>query len=99
MSNITLSIGGRAYTVACADGEESHVAGLGRMIDAKVGAMDGVASQNESRALLFAALLLALIAAEILLSRRLRQWHSALQPTLAQPQMQQGEGPVGPIQR
>ena len=59
MSNITLSIGGRAYTVACADGEESHVAGLGRMIDAKVGAMDGVASQNESRALLFAALLLA----------------------------------------
>ena len=49
--------------------------------------------------LLFAALLLALIAVEILLSRRLRQWHSALQPTLAQPQMQQGEGPVGPIQR
>ena len=49
--------------------------------------------------LLFAVLLLALIAAEMLLSRRLRQWHSALQPTLAQPQMQQGEGPVGPIQR
>ena len=47
--------------------------------------------------LLFAALLLAMIAAEILLSRR--QWHSALQPTLAQPQMQQGEGPVGTIQR
>ena len=49
--------------------------------------------------LLFAALLLAMIATEILLSRRLRQWHSALQPTLAQPQMQQGEGPVGTIQR
>lgn len=59
MSNVTLSIGGRAYTVACADGEEAHVAGLGRMIDAKVSAMDGAASQNESRALLFAALLLA----------------------------------------
>ena len=49
--------------------------------------------------LLIAALLLAMIATEILLSRRLRQWHSALQPTLAQPQMQQGEGPVGTIQR
>lgn len=49
--------------------------------------------------LLFAVLLLALIAAEMLLSRRLRQWHSALQPTLAQAQMQQGEGPVGTIQR
>lgn len=59
MSNVTLSIGGRAYTVACADGEEAHVAGLGRMIDAKIASMDGAASQNESRALLFAALLLA----------------------------------------
>ena len=49
--------------------------------------------------LLFAALLLAMIAAEILLSRRLRQGHSALQPTLAQAQMQQGKGPVGTIQR
>jgi len=59
MSNVTLSIGGRAYTVACADGEEAHVAGLGKMIDAKIAAMDATASQHESRALLFAALLLA----------------------------------------
>jgi len=59
MSNVSLSIGGRTYSVACADGEEAHVAALGRMIDAKIGAMDGQASQNESRALLFAALLLA----------------------------------------
>ena len=29
MSNVTLSIGGRSYTVACAEGEESHVLGLG----------------------------------------------------------------------
>jgi cell division protein ZapA len=57
MSNVTLQIGGRAYTVACAAGEEDHVAGLGRMIDDKVQAMG--TGHNEVRQLLFAALLLA----------------------------------------
>ena len=33
MSNVTLTIGGRDYTVACAAGEETHVVGLGRLID------------------------------------------------------------------
>jgi len=59
MSNVALSIGGRSFTVACADGEEDHVAGLGRMIHDKVAAMGEGGSQNESRMLLFAALLLA----------------------------------------
>ena len=59
MSNVTLHIGGRAFTVACATGEEEHIAGLGRMIDAKLHAMGGTAGQNETRMLLFAALLLA----------------------------------------
>lgn len=59
MSNVDLSIAGRTFTVACAVGEEDHVAGLGRMIDAKLQAMGGMANQSESRALLFAALLLA----------------------------------------
>ena len=59
MSNVTLSIGGRDYTVACAVGEEAHVAGLGRLIDAKLATMDAAAGQAESRSLLFAALLLA----------------------------------------
>lgn len=59
MSNVTLSIGGRSFTVACADGEEAHVAGLGRMIDAKLADMGGMANQSEARMLLFAALLLA----------------------------------------
>ena len=98
MSNVALRIGGRDYTVACAEGEEDHVRALGAMIAGKVDEM-GSSAQGEVRQLLFAALLLAMIATEILLSRRLRQWHSALQPTLAQPQMQQGEGPVGTIQR
>jgi cell division protein ZapA len=58
MSNVTLQIGGRSYTVACAEGEEAHVQGLGRLIDEKVQTVGG-ASLNEVRQLLFAALLLA----------------------------------------
>ena len=59
MSNVTLSIGGRNYTVACGPGEEEHIAMLGRTIDGKLAEMPNVASQSEGRALLFAALLLA----------------------------------------
>jgi cell division protein ZapA len=59
MSNVTLSIGGRQFTVACAEGEEDHVSQLGRMIDSKLTAMGDMAGQNEARMLLFAALLLA----------------------------------------
>ena len=59
MSNVKLHIGGRDFTVACAEGEERHVSGLGEMIAAKIGAMGDISSQSESRMLLFAALLLA----------------------------------------
>lgn len=59
MSNVRLEIGGRQFTVACAEGEESHVAGLGEMIAAKITAMGDLSAQSESRMLLFAALLLA----------------------------------------
>jgi cell division protein ZapA len=58
MSNVALSVGGRNYTVNCAAGEEDHIAELGQMIDAKIASM-GAAGQNETRNLLFAALLLA----------------------------------------
>lgn len=58
MSNVALWIGGRSYTVNCATGEEDHIAELGAMIDAKLTAM-GAPGQNETRNLLFAALLLA----------------------------------------
>lgn len=58
MSNVALLIGGRTYTVNCAAGEENHIAELGEMIDAKLATM-GTAGQNETRSLLFAALLLA----------------------------------------
>lgn len=57
MSNVSLHIGGRTYSVACAAGEEDHVGDLGRMIDEKVQTMGG--GHTEVRQLLFAALLLS----------------------------------------
>lgn len=60
MSNVTLSIGGREFTVASADGEEGHIAMLGRLIDDRLRSMGSAATgQSESRMLLFAALVLA----------------------------------------
>jgi cell division protein ZapA len=59
MSNVTLSIGGRDYAVACAEGEEAHVRGLGALIDGKIKAMGATAGHSETRDLLFATLLLA----------------------------------------
>lgn len=58
MSNVTLSIGGRSFSLACEDGEEAHVGQLGRLIDAKITAA-GAATHSEARMLLFAAILLA----------------------------------------
>jgi cell division protein ZapA len=59
MSNVTLAIGGRSYTVAYAEGEENHVLGLGSLIDGKLAAMGDMTGQAETRMLLFASLLLA----------------------------------------
>ena len=59
MSNVTLSVGGRPYTVSAADGEESHIEMLGRMIAERAQRAGGGAGQSEPRMLLFAALMLA----------------------------------------
>lgn len=59
MSNVVLAIGGRNFTVASAEGEESHIEMLGRMIDDRLKAMGGASGQSETRMLLFAALVLA----------------------------------------
>ena len=59
MSNVALTIGGRKFSVACAEGEETHVAALGRLIDGKLRDMGDLATQSEARMLLYAALLLA----------------------------------------
>ena len=58
MSNVTLRIGSRDYTVACDEGQEQHVRALGQMIAGKVADL-GSSAQGETRQLLFAALLLA----------------------------------------
>ncbi len=59
MSNVSLQIGGRPFTVACAEGEEAHLEMLGRMIDERVRKLGAVAGQSESRMMLYAALFLA----------------------------------------
>ena len=59
MSNVNLTIGGRFYKVACAEGEEAHIEGLGRTIDGKLADLPNIGGQSEARTLLFAALLLA----------------------------------------
>ncbi|MET1755977.1 cell division protein ZapA [Novosphingobium sp. RD2P27] len=58
MSNVDLVIGGRRYTIACADGEEGHIAELGGMIDTMV-STGSLRAQSEQRMLLYAALMLA----------------------------------------
>ncbi len=59
MSNVTLTIGGRHYTVACGPGEEDHIGMLGRTIDSKLAGLPNMTGQSEPRTLLYAALLLA----------------------------------------
>ena len=59
MSNVVLPIGGRNYTVACADGEEAHVIDLARDIDERMAAIPGLGGQSDPRAFLYVALLLA----------------------------------------
>lgn len=59
MPDTRLTIAGRVYSVTCQPGEEQHLARLGTMLDAaarKAGASGGL---TETRALLFAGLLLA----------------------------------------
>ncbi|GGD49976.1 cell division protein ZapA [Erythrobacter arachoides] len=59
MSNVTLDIAGRKYTIACAPGEESHIEALGAAIDAKLSQLDNLTGQSPERILLYASLLLA----------------------------------------
>lgn len=59
MSNVTLSIAGRKYTIACAEGEERHIEMLGASIDAKLAQLDNLTGQSPERILLYATLLLA----------------------------------------
>jgi cell division protein ZapA len=59
MSTVTLTIGPKNYPVACADGEEAHIAALGAMIAEKYALLGASRAPLEAQNLLFAALFLA----------------------------------------
>jgi cell division protein ZapA len=60
MADVRLSIAGREYIVTCKDGEETRLLSLGAMVDEKAREAGGPSGGlNESRLLLFSALLLA----------------------------------------
>lgn len=59
MSTVTLSIGPKSYTVACADGQEAHIRALGAMIAEKYAQLGSARAPLEAQNLLFAALFLA----------------------------------------
>jgi cell division protein ZapA len=82
MSNVTLDIAGRRYTIACAAGEEAHVGMLGASINARLASLPNVAGQSEPRTLLYAALLLA---------DELHEARKAAQPVERTPEMQQAQ--------
>ena len=61
MPLVNVLINGRAYTVACDDGEESHLRELGQFLDKKVRELAGTVGgqASESRLLLMAGLIIS----------------------------------------
>lgn len=59
MSTVALTIGPKSYSVACADGEEAHVAMLGAMVAERYERLGTARAPLEAQNLLFAALFLA----------------------------------------
>jgi cell division protein ZapA len=60
MPQVSVTINGRAYPVACDEGEEDRIRELARMIDSKVaGFARQVGQAGEARLLVLAALVLA----------------------------------------
>jgi len=60
MAQITVTINGRGYPVACSDGEEQRITELARYIDAKVkGFAQELGQIGEARLLVLTALILA----------------------------------------
>jgi len=60
MPLVNVMVNGRAYTIACDDGEEEHLRDLARMVDAKSReVLSSVGQVGDARLLLMAALLIA----------------------------------------
>ena len=60
MSQVIVQINGRNYTMQCDDGQEEHLRGLARMIDAEINAIRGSVGQlGDLRLLIMASLVIA----------------------------------------
>lgn len=60
MAQVTLTIAGREYNVACRDGEEPHLRSLGALLDSHAAtASQASGGLNSERTLLYIALILA----------------------------------------
>lgn len=59
MSTVTLTIGPKSYSIACADGEEAQIEALGAMVAEKYTKLGLARAPLEAQNLLFAALFLA----------------------------------------
>ena len=60
MPLVNVLVNGRAYTVACDEGEEAHVRELGQYVDKRVRELSGSVGQvGDARLLLMAALVVA----------------------------------------
>ncbi len=60
MSLVDLAVGGKSYSVSCADGQEAHLARMAEMVDARVAKLTRSGHPpEEARLLLLAALMLA----------------------------------------
>ena len=60
MAQVEVTVNGRSYMVACDDGQEAHVARLGRYVDQKVQSLVKTVGQvGDARLLLMASLLVA----------------------------------------
>jgi len=60
MSQITISINGRDYSIVCDDGQEQHLTRLAEYLDARVGELvDSVGQIGDARLLLMVGLLIS----------------------------------------
>lgn len=59
MSTVTLTIGPKSYSIACADGEEAHIAMLGTVVAEKYAQLGSARAPLEAQNMLFAALFMA----------------------------------------
>ena len=89
MTQVTIDVNGRPYTVGCEDGQEQHLTQLARLFDQQVRQVSQEVGQlGETRLFLMGALLLA----DELADTRLRLAHAQSELTRAQAEILRVEG-------